>query len=98
MTTIIWVISGWIAACSLYGIVAMGWDKRQAKKQKRRIAEKHFYCVAAIGGSVGVLAAMYLWRHKTYKRKFQLPVYSIFVLQILLGLFLYFMILPTTRI
>lgn len=49
-----------LLAFTLYGV-----DKRRAKQGAWRIPEKTLLIVAVIGGSVGALAGMQVFRHKT---------------------------------
>lgn len=63
-------------------------DKQKAKRGLWRIPESTLMGVAVIGGSVGALAGMYTFRHKTRHLKFVLGVPLIFVIQILLIIFL----------
>ena len=58
-----------IVAFAVYGI-----DKYKARHKKRRIAEATLLMLAAIGGSVGALAGMKVWRHKTKHKKFSFLV------------------------
>lgn len=60
----------------LYGV-----DKRKAIKGAWRIPEKTLILSAVIGGSVGALAGMMMFRHKTRKAKFMVGVPVIFVVQ-----------------
>lgn len=64
-------------------------DKRKAIKKKWRIPEATLLFWAAIGGSVGSLAGMYVFRHKTKHPKFTLGVPAILIAQIALGLWLW---------
>ena len=64
-------------------------DKRKAVKKKWRIPEATLLFWAAIGGSVGALAGMYVFRHKTKHPKFTLGVPAILIAQIALGLWLW---------
>ena len=61
-------------------------DKLLAKKNAWRIPERTLMGVSAIGGSIGVLIAMYTVRHKTRHVKFYLGVPAILAVQI--GIFL----------
>lgn len=63
-------------------------DKQKAKRGLWRIPESTLMGVAIIGGSVGALAGMYTFRHKTRHLKFILGVPLIFAIQILLIIFL----------
>ena len=49
-------------------------DKWKAKKNRWRIRESTLLIVAALGGSVGSLAGMYLFRHKTLHLKFTVGI------------------------
>ena len=65
-------------------------DKQKAKKKKWRIPEATLIGSAAIGGSIGALAGMYTFRHKTKHPKFTIGIPVILVLQIAAAvLFLY---------
>ena len=56
------------------GLVLMCLDKYFAKREMWRIPEATLLGVAAIGGSAGSLAGMYLVRHKTRKAKFKFGI------------------------
>ena len=57
-------------------------DKRKAQKNLWRIPESTLLLSAAIGGSLGALAGMYKFRHKTRHLKFTLGVPAILIAQI----------------
>lgn len=57
-------------------------DKRKAQKNKWRIRESTLLLWAAIGGSIGTLAGMYLFRHKTRHLKFTIGVPLILACQV----------------
>ena len=57
-------------------------DKIKARKNRWRIKESTLMLWAAIGGSIGALAGMYTFRHKTLHRKFTIGIPAILVLQI----------------
>lgn len=59
-------------------------DKQKARKKRWRIPESTLMLTAALGGSIGALAGMYTFRHKTKHLKFTLGIPVILVLQILL--------------
>ena len=57
-------------------------DKRKAQKKLWRIPESTLLLSAAIGGSIGSLAGMYTFRHKTKHLKFTLGIPAILFAQI----------------
>ena len=70
-------------------LVLMLADKLRAKKNLWRIPEATLIGVAALGGSLGCLLGMRLFRHKTLKPKFFVGVPVILVLQLILGICIY---------
>ena len=64
------------------GFLLMLVDKFKARKKLWRIPEATLMGVAAIGGSIGSLAGMYTFRHKTKHPKFTVGIPVILVLQI----------------
>ncbi len=50
---------------NIVGLIIMKVDKVKAIKHKWRIKESTLFLVSVIGGSIGTLAGMYLFRHKT---------------------------------
>ena len=79
-----------VLAFVMYGI-----DKRKAVKGRWRISEAALLTVAALGGSLGSLLAMELFRHKTKHKKFTIGVRLLLVLHISL-LVLYYKYRVTT--
>lgn len=61
-------------------------DKEKAKRHLWRIPEAVLIAAAALGGSAGILAGMYLLRHKTRKPLFYLGVPLILAIHIILRL------------
>ena len=64
--------------------LVFGYDKWQAKNNKRRISEFHLLLLTAIGGTIGGLLGMNFFKHKTNKFSFILSFYAIAILQIIL--------------
>ena len=61
-------------------------DKWEAKKNRWRIPEATLMALAALGGSIGSLVGMYLFRHKTKHPKFTLGIPAILALQVVIAL------------
>ena len=72
------------------GFLVMTIDKLYAKKNLWRVPERTLLGVAAFGGSIGVLSAMYTVRHKTKHMKFVIGVPLILAIQI--GIVLYLLL------
>lgn len=85
-TLFIW----YFIAINLVALLVYGWDKLCAKKQWWRVPELTLLVLAALGGSIGALVAMRLFRHKTLHLKFKYGVPLILVLQIAGLVYLYF--------
>ena len=60
-------------------------DKWKAKKNRWRIPEATLMGTAALGGSIGALAGMYLVRHKTQHPKFTLGIPLILAIQMVIA-------------
>ena len=58
-------------------------DKMRAKKRAFRIPETTLFSIAIIGGCVGCLTGMYLFRHKTRHLTFVIGLPLILILQLL---------------
>ena len=55
---------------------------RKVKHARRRTPEATLLLLAALGGSVGALLAMHIFRHKTRHRKFTLGIPALLLAQI----------------
>lgn len=63
-------------------LLAYGIDKMKAKKGAYRIPEKTLIALAIIGGSIGAILGMVLFRHKIRKPPFAVGLPVILALQI----------------
>ena len=59
-------------------------DKEKAKRNLWRIPEQTLLLIAALGGSLGTLMGMRIFRHKTLHLKFSLGVPALLVLHIVI--------------
>ena len=74
----------YLIVINLIAFFAMYLDKRKAKYGKWRIPEQTLLILAIIGGSIGGIAGMYTFRHKTQKPRFSVGFPVILILQIIL--------------
>ncbi|MEA1850639.1 DUF1294 domain-containing protein [Chryseobacterium sp. MHB01] len=79
-----------IAVISIITFIIFGIDKRKAVKHQRRIPESTLLSLTFLGGTVGALLGMLVFRHKISKRSFLLKFVLIVLLQ---ALFIYFIFL-----
>ena len=79
----------YLIVMNLVGVVIMGIDKAKAKKGAWRIPEKTLFLVSLLGGSLGTLAGMYLFRHKTKHTSFVIGMPVILAVHIALVLWLF---------
>lgn len=71
------------------GLLLMLADKLRAQRKQWRIPEATLIGVAALGGSVGSLAGMHLFRHKTKKPRFTVGIPLILAVQAALFVAMY---------
>lgn len=82
-----WVLSI-LAAVNLLAFALYGVDKVKAKKGAWRIPEATLLLVAFLGGSVGALLGMEVFRHKTRHAKFRILVPLFLILHIALAVYM----------
>lgn len=78
------IIITYIAVMTAVAFFMCGIDKRKAKRQLWRIPESTLLLTAAAGGSLGLWAGMYVFRHKTLHKKFTIGVPLMICLQVIL--------------
>ncbi len=88
MNIVVLIILFYLIVINLFGFLLMGIDKHKARKQAWRIPESTLFSIAAIGGSLGALAGMYTFRHKTQHKSFVIGMPAILFIQILLAIIL----------
>ena len=80
------IIVLYIVLVNVVSFLMMGIDKRKAVKRAFRIPEATLFVLALIGGSLGSIIGMHLFRHKTRHWYFLYGMPIIFVLQVILVL------------
>lgn len=78
----------YLLAINLAAFCVYGADKRRARRDAWRIPEKTLFLLALLGGSLGALAGMHAFHHKTRKWYFRFGIPAILLLQLLLALWL----------
>ena len=66
----------YLFAVNALGLLLMLVDKKKSQKNRWRIPERTLFLTAVLGGSLGCLMGMYLFRHKTKHMSFTLGMSS----------------------
>ena len=82
------VLAGSLAAVNLAAILLMGADKRRARRGGWRVSEKTLFLFPALGGALGGLLGMKVFRHKTKHWYFWAGFWGLLLVQTGLGLVL----------
>lgn len=80
----------YLLAVNVISFAMMGIDKQKARKHAWRIPESTLFVLAIIGGSIGSILGMRLFRHKTRHRSFVYGMPAILIVQLILILLLVF--------
>lgn len=80
------IIIVYLLIINLIAFILYGIDKGRAKKNQWRISEKTLIGIAVIGGSIGAIAGMYMFRHKTKHWHFKYGLPAILILQVVIGI------------
>ena len=81
MRVYIWIVA-YVRVINVVGFFSMYIDKRKARKKLWRIPEATLFLIALIGGSIGSIVGMHLFRHKTRHWYFVYGMPVILLLQI----------------
>lgn len=68
---------------NLASFLAMYIDKKRAKWGKWRIKESTLFTLVLLGGGIGGIAGMYIFRHKTQKPRFVIGFPAILIIEII---------------
>ena len=84
------VILIYLCVINLAAFLAMGLDKWKAKKNAWRIPEKTLFLLVILGGSVGGVLGMQIFRHKTRHWYFKWGFPAILAVHLILALMVLF--------
>lgn len=77
------IMTAYLVLVNAAAFLLMLVDKQKARKGAWRIPEATLLAVAALGGSIGAIAGMYIFRHKTRHLKFSLGLPLMLCIQLL---------------
>ena len=78
----------YLVAINLITFVTMYVDKKKAKWGKWRIKESTLFTLVLLGGGIGGIAGMYLFRHKTKKTRFVIGFPLILITEVICAIIL----------
>ena len=77
------IIIIYLFSINIIAFITFGIDKWKATHDRWRISEKTLFGLTFIGGSVGAILGMRIYRHKTKHRTFTIGIPVILFLQVL---------------
>lgn len=80
----------YLLVINLMAFCAMWWDKRRAQKDEWRISEAGLFTLVLLGGGIGGIAGIYIFRHKTKKLRFTIGFPTILITEIVLAIYFIF--------
>ncbi len=80
--TMLSIIAIYLVIINLIAFALMGVDKKKAQTKAWRIPEKTLFLPAILGGSIGAIIGMQVFRHKTKHWYFKYGMPAILILQI----------------
>lgn len=69
---------------NIIAFILMGADKNRARRHEWRIPERALFLSAIVGGSIGAIVSMGIFRHKTKHVSFVVGMPAILVAQLIL--------------
>lgn len=78
----------YVILINAFGLTIMALDKFKAEKGFWRVPEKTLFIVTLLGGGIGTITGMYVFRHKTKKLKFTIGFPTILISEIAIIIYL----------
>lgn len=85
-----YILPVYLLLINLAGFASMGIDKKRAVRREWRIPEKTLFGIAILGGSIGSILGMEVFRHKTKHLSFRIGMPAILILQAAAAYFIFF--------
>ena len=84
------ILTIYLIFMNLLAFLLMGLDKSKARRNRWRIPEKTLYLSAILGGSIGAILGMQVFRHKTKHASFRIGMPCILIAQLGLAVYILF--------
>ena len=82
MDYLMWVVISYLIVINIIAFIVFGVDKSRARRHAWRVPEATLFALAIFGGSIGAIAGMYFFRHKTRHWYFVIGMPLILILQL----------------
>lgn len=89
MPTFLLIFLVYLAIVNIVGFAMMGIDKQKAIRGAWRIPEASLFLAAIVGGSIGSILGMQVFRHKTKHWYFKYGMPAILILQVAILIFIF---------
>jgi uncharacterized membrane protein YsdA (DUF1294 family) len=76
------VVLAWVLSMTVVAFGAYGLDKLMARSERLRVPERVLLALSFAGGTLGALAGMKLFRHKTAKSSFRMKFWLVTAAQV----------------
>jgi len=76
-----------LISVNIVTFLLFGFDKMQSIRHGLRVPEKNLWLAAFVGGSIGAIFGMKVFKHKTRKISFQFVLWILILIQIILIIF-----------
>ena len=76
------VVLAWVVSTTVVAFGAYGMDKLLARSERLRVPERVLLALSFTGGTLGALAGMRLFRHKTAKSSFRVKFWLVTAAQV----------------
>ena len=84
------ILTIYLIFMNLLAFLLMGLDKAKARRNRWRIPEKTLSLSAILGGSIGAILGMQVFRHKTKHASFRIGMPCILIAQLGLAVYILF--------
>ena len=84
------ILTVYLIFMNLLAFLLMGLDKSKARRNQWRIPEKTLFLSAILGGSIGAILGMQVFRHKTKHASFRIGMPCILIAQLGLAVYILF--------
>ena len=79
-------IGWWFIVTNIFEFTMFGKDKLRAKMDWSRTPESTFLIMGLLGAFPAILAGRKLFKHKTTKKEFVIPMWILFIIQVILAI------------